>query len=308
MITTARTLEPGQVAPPAGEFRHLFLADRDLFARRAERLRHLAKGHPLHDYLTFLALLADAQQKALDRFPLLPSPSLQEQEICREHGTPPLDACSRPRHPAWRGGLKMILQQISEAALPAAARETVAGLLQASETELEATAEKILAGDPAAISPRDLPFVAAALQVYWVDLASSLGENIALARREQGGLCPVCGSCPMVGIVRSGGAEHGLRYLACPLCLSQWHLVRITCSRCASTNGIDYFTLEGSNCAVKAESCDSCNSYLKLLYLEKDSEMEAMADDLATLGLDMLMGKEGKTRRGQNLFFHPGRH
>ncbi|HXY55816.1 MAG TPA: formate dehydrogenase accessory protein FdhE, partial [Nitrospirota bacterium] len=54
------------------------------------------------------------------------------------------------------------------------------------------------------------------------------------------------------------------------------------------------------------ESCNNCNSYLKLFYLAKDSRMEAMADDLATLALDMLMDKEGKMRGGPNLFFHPG--
>jgi FdhE protein len=34
--------------------------------------------------------------------------------------------------------------------------------------------------------------------------------------------------------------------------------------------------------------------------------MEAMADDLATLALDMLMDSAGKFRGGPNLFFHPG--
>jgi formate dehydrogenase maturation protein FdhE len=34
--------------------------------------------------------------------------------------------------------------------------------------------------------------------------------------------------------------------------------------------------------------------------------METMADDLATLSLDMLMDKEGKSRSGPNLFLHPG--
>ena len=42
------------------------------------------------------------------------------------------------------------------------------------------------------------------------------------------------------------------------------------------------------------------------LYMEKDSNMEAMADDLATLALDMLMDKEGKERGTPNLFFHSG--
>ena len=83
-------------------------------------------------------------------------------------------------------------------------------------------------------------------------------------------------------------------------------MVRIKCSNCESTRGINHFILEGSNGAVKVESCDDCNSYLKLLYLEKDQNMEAVADDLATLTLDMLMYNDGKSRCGPNLLFHPG--
>jgi len=306
MNTEARILEPGQMETPAGEIRFLFLPRRDLFSRRAGRLRLLSKGHALGDYLSFLALIADAQQDALNQFPMLSLPDSNEQALCREHGTPLLAARSWPRDPEWRRGLTIILQQMSKADLPSAARDAVTGLMQATETVLEEMADRIVVGDPADISPQQLPFVAAALQVYWVHMASSLGED-AFGRLEQGGLCPVCGSYPMVGIVHSGGAEQGLRYLCCSLCASQWHMVRIKCSSCESTRGIDYHTLEGSNRAVKAESCDDCNFYLKLLYLEKDSQMEAMADDLATLALDMLMDKEGKARGGPNLFFHPGR-
>ena len=83
-------------------------------------------------------------------------------------------------------------------------------------------------------------------------------------------------------------------------------MVRIKCSNCETPEGINFYTLEGSNGEVKAESCRNCNVYLKLLYLAKNPNMEAMADDLATLALDMLMDKEGKERGGPNLFFHPG--
>ena len=166
-------------------------------------------------------------------------------------------------------------------------------------------ADGILACDPDAIPPHELPFVAAALQVYWVHMASALGED-AFARLEPAGVCPVCGSYPSTGIVRADGTEQGLRYLSCSLCASQWHMVRVKCSNCETTEGISYYSLEGSNGAVKAESCADCNSYLKLLYLGKDSGMEAMADDLATLSLDMLMDEAGKARSGPNLFFHPG--
>ena len=34
--------------------------------------------------------------------------------------------------------------------------------------------------------------------------------------------------------------------------------------------------------------------------------MEAIADDVATLALDILMDEEGKARGGPNLLFHPG--
>ncbi|MGE5172303.1 MAG: formate dehydrogenase accessory protein FdhE [Betaproteobacteria bacterium] len=305
MSTEARILEPGRMEAPLGEIRFLFLPDRDLFKRRAERLRLLSRDHPLGDYLAFLALLADAQQDALIQFPSLSPPDPNEQAPFRERGTPLLDARSWTRSPAWRAGLTAILSQMKEAAIPPAAQEAVAVLLGASVARLEKMADSILAGDLSDISPRELPFAAAALQVYWVHMASSLGEE-TFGRPKQGGVCPVCGSSPTVGIVRSSGAEQGLRYLSCSLCASQWHMVRIKCSTCESTEGIDYYTLEGSNDAVKAETCNTCNSYLKLLYLGKDRELEPTADDLATLALDMLMDKEGKARGGPNLFYHPG--
>ena len=306
MNSEARILEIGQVEAPAGKIRFVSLPDRDLFRRRAERFRHLSPGHPLGDYLGFLALLADAQQEALNQFPAPSLPDTDAEKLCREQGMPLLATRSWTRNPAWRGGLTIILQNMSEADLPPAAAETISGLLQAGETRLEEMADGILAGDLADIPPQELPFVAAALQVYWVRMASALGED-AFGRPEQGRACPVCGSLPNAGIIESGGAEQGLRYLCCSLCASRWHMVRLRCSSCESTHGINHYTLEGSDGAVKAESCDDCNSYLKLLYLEKDCRMEATADDLSTLALDSLMYQEGKERGGPNLFFHPGR-
>ncbi len=306
MSAEARILEPDQLEPPVGEIRFLYLPGRDLFAHRAARLRLLAKGHALGDYLAFLAMIADAQQDELNRLPAPPLPGRDEQARCREQRRSLLAVNSLRRDRAWSAGLKTILQRVSETSLPPAAAKVVAVLMQADAAELEEKADRILAGDLSGISPQELPFVAAALQVYWVHMTSSMNED-AFGRLEHGGFCPVCGSYPGVGVVRGSGREQGLRYLSCSLCASEWHMVRIKCSSCESTGGIDYHTVEGSNGAVKAESCKECDSYLKLLYLSKDPGMEAMADDLATLALDILMEKEGKARKGPNLLFHPGR-
>jgi FdhE protein len=305
MSQGARILGVGQIEAPASAIHRLFLPGPDLFVRRAERLRTLSAGHALGDYLAFLARLTEAQQQALKRFPAVPLPDAGEQALCREHRMPLLGARSWTRDKAWRAGLIMILRQLQQSALPPAARETVEELLHASEAGLEERADKLLAGDLASLPPGELPLVAAALQVYWLHMATGLGEE-AFGRLDEGGICPVCGSPPMAGVVRTGGAVQGLRYLCCSLCAAQWHMVRLKCSRCESTEGIDYFILDGSNGAVKAESCQSCGNYLKLLYLEKDTRMEPLADDLATLALDLLMDDAGKTRGGPNLMLHPG--
>jgi FdhE protein len=301
-----RIVEPGQMEAPVGEIPLLFLPQADVFVRRASRLRSLAANDPLGGYLSFLAVLADAQQQSLDRFPVLSLPSPDEQARDREEGKPMLDARSHPRDPAWRKGLAVMLQKmVDEEALPTATREAISALMRRDDTALEEMADKILANEFGAVSPQELPFVAAALQVYWVRMAL-LMNKASFGIPGKGGVCPLCGSLPMVGVVRSGGQEQGLRYLSCSLCASEWHMVRIKCSTCGSTEGIDYFTLEGSEGAVKAESCGNCDSYLKLLYFGKDAQMDATADDLATLALDMLMEREGKMRGGPNLLFHPG--
>jgi FdhE protein len=298
-------VEPARRDAPRGEIRYLFLPGRDLFAIRAGRFRHLSPGHPLEGYLSFLALLAEAQQEALDRFPAITLPNPDDPVRRHSQGLPLLDTRSLPRDPAWLQGLTTILGHMQASELPEAARETIFGLIHAKEADIEDTADRVLAMDLDAVPPQQLPFIASALQVYWVRMAALLDER-TIARPEVPGICPVCGSPPVAGIVRCGGAEQGLRYLCCSLCASQWHLVRIRCSNCAITKGIDYFTLEGSNGAAKAESCEACGAYLKLLYLEKDGRMEPMADDLATFGLDMLMADKGRSRAGLNLFFHPG--
>ena len=53
--------------------------------------------------------------------------------------------------------------------------------------------------------------------------------------------------------------------------------------------------------AVEAETCDGCHHYLKTLHVARDLHVEPLADDLATLTLDLLVSEAGFERHGVNL-------
>uniref|UniRef100_UPI0023532C56 formate dehydrogenase accessory protein FdhE domain-containing protein n=1 Tax=Actinobacillus porcinus TaxID=51048 RepID=UPI0023532C56 len=68
---------------------------------------------------------------------------------------------------------------------------------------------------------------------------------------------------------------------------------------------LDYWAIDDNNAPVKAESCGDCHSYLKVVYQEKDPYVEPVADDLASLFLDIEMGEKNLSRSGLNPFIFP---
>ena len=302
---SASVLQPGTLEPPAGGFPELRLPQRSLFRTRAERLAALAEGHALDDYLRFLAALAGAQDAALARLRNITLPEAAVLARAHEDRLPPLAAGSLHRDPAWRAALTDILRALESTAVPAAARAVIARLQAADDDSRERMADTILGGDLARLDRAVIPFVAAALQVYWLHLVTSLGPE-AFVPLATHAACPCCGSGPVASMVRIGGNEQGLRYLTCSLCSTQWHVVRIKCAFCESTKDISYYGIEGGNAAIKAEHCDSCGSYLKILYMEKDTNVDAVADDVASLALDVLMAESGIARGGLNYYLIGG--
>ncbi|MDP1680491.1 MAG: formate dehydrogenase accessory protein FdhE [Burkholderiales bacterium] len=296
---TATIIQPGQLEAPAGEITFLRLPARDSFFKdRAERFRQLAREHKMGKFLAFMARIADAQHAALQHFPQVPLPEASELARSREHGMPPLAARSWKRHATWCDTVREITAASASGA-PTPAQETIARIGNMTNEELEKLADAVLDGH-AELDLAAAPFIAAALQVYWVHMTITLG-NTAFARTDMPNLCPVCASAPVTSIVRIG-SEHGLRYLHCSLCGTEWHMVRTKCSNCESTKGIAYYGIEGDKGAVKAEACEECGSYLKILYLDKDPYLDPTADDLASLALDILMDETGIQRSGPNLF------
>jgi FdhE protein len=126
------------------------------------------------------------------------------------------------------------------------------------------------------------------------------------ARLEVPNVCPVCGSPALASVLRIDVPAPGSRYLHCALCDAEWLLPRGQCSHCETREKVAYLHQEGASEAVKAEVCDECRTYLKIYNAEKDPLVDPVADDLATLALDVALDEAGYERGGPNLFFIPG--
>jgi FdhE protein len=303
-MTATTLLQPGHIEAGATAIPELRLPPPDAFAVRARRLRQLAEGHALGDYLRFVASLVEAQQAALLRMPALAPADGALLAQCSAHHMPPFAPTGWRRDPVWRGVARELAIAMTSVA-NATAREALARIRDGSDAWLEAQADRLLSGRGHDLDVACAPVIGAALQVYWTRLAASL-TPAQVATPEHPGLCPVCGSHPVASVVRIGGTESGLRYLQCALCSSEWHVVRSKCSNCDNTRDIAYYSVEGDAGVVRAETCPECGTYLKVTYMDKDPHAEAMADDLASLALDMLMGERGIGRSGINLLMVHG--
>jgi FdhE protein len=279
-----------------------------LFSDRARRLRQLAAASSVADYLKLMAALCDAQQEALascaaDSEPELDGPALERIAQAERHGLPLLPANGWPRHPRWRSLLRALCARIAAAGdFPAPVAAVCRRLADPDAPQSEAQAARLLSGATDGIDAESAPFIMAALQVYWVDLARGLKRPHPPqhAAGSAAVVCPLCGSLPVASVVRADKEFSGYRYLHCALCATEWHLVRIKCSHCLATEEIAYHHLEQGSEAVRAESCPGCRTYRKILYHEKDPGAEPLADDLATLALDLLMSAEGFRRASGN--------
>ncbi|WP_431258636.1 formate dehydrogenase accessory protein FdhE [Roseateles chitinivorans] len=310
-----RVMTPEEIAVNAGaRAAPVKVPDPGLFAERAVRLRQLAEGHAMRDYLLFVAELAQAQHERFKRPDALALPAEVLVNSAMVGGLPPLDVATYPRDPVWREELRALLRAMGAAAIPEPAKAQIRQLADAEGDWLEHQAAALLAGGAPGLDPASAPLIAAALQVYWSRLvvqlqqrydASDQGEHVApFGMIDDPTVCPCCGSRPVASITRIAAEQSGQRFLACSLCGAQWHYVRIKCTHCQGTKGITFQSLvddDGNKSdAVAAECCETCGHYLKQVHMEKDLQVEPLADDLATLTLDLLVGELGLVRQGFN--------
>jgi FdhE protein len=325
---TVRVMSPEEIAARAGGQTPFFQwpSPESAFAERAMRLRQLAPGHAMEDFLRFIADLAMAQQHQLAAFATVPLPDSAALDAAARKGAPPLPAADWPRDLAWHAALRGIVAELRTTA-PAGAQPALQRLADADADFLERQADCLLVGVMVGLDLACAPIVAAALQVYWMQMIAKVREHQGsggepFGRTDDETACPCCGSRPTASITRSAGESLGQRYLHCSLCSTQWHMVRIKCSHCLSIKALAYQSLDtadadaeeagvegqpGANgnraahAAIQAETCDDCGHYLKIMHSDRDPFVEPAADDLATLTLDLLVSDTGKLRHGINL-------
>jgi len=175
---------------------------------------------------------------------------------------------------------------------------------------LDLQAHRLMSGIALGVDNAVAPFIGAALQVHYTQRALALPAD-AFNPAQSPSLCPCCGSRPVASVVHIGGDAAGLRYLQCSLCSAQWHMVRIKCAHCQGTKGIAYYAVDvagraAHEHAVMAEGCSECGAYTKIVYMNRDAGVEACADDLASLALDLLMHDSRYRRWGVNLLLLQG--
>ncbi len=264
-----------------------------LFARRAERLRILASVSPLKPYLEFIADLSEAQSE-IDAG-LGPVAARQGNDRGREFGMPSIDRADA----ASDAGLLTIFDRLFERARNIAKPQDAADALErvagSDANERRRMVEAIFAGvlPPDAIAEHI--YIWAGLQLHLARLASALDPKSVKPVAD--GVCPACGSMPSSSMVVGWHGAHGARFCSCSVCNTLWHYVRIKCTCCGSTKGIGYKEVEEGGGVIKAETCDECESWVKIIYQQLSSDADPVADDVASLGLDMLM-RETPYRRG----------
>ncbi|MDO5641069.1 MAG: formate dehydrogenase accessory protein FdhE [Paracoccus sp. (in: a-proteobacteria)] len=273
-----------------------------LFRQRAARLRQLADGARLAPYLRFLADLADVQAALAAATP--PPERLGTAEITRNrsHHMPPIDRAAMIASGDMVEMLALFLTRAEAVDMPAPAREALHALRDAPEAERQALLGELACDRvPEGLAAPAL-FAGAALQLVAARLAATL-DGAALVPVGTG-VCPACGGLPSVSMVTATRHQEGARYACCATCTTAWNAVRVTCLCCGSTKGIGYRALEEDpeKAHIRAEVCNECHAWVKILYQNRVPEFDAMADDIASLGLDAQMRATAWSRGGFNPF------
>ena len=265
-----------------------------MFARRSRRLKALADGHALRSYLLLLAELSDIKHRVQDGLPNIVLPSADALARSRQHRMPPLDRARFAPDAAMDSVWQRLTAMAEAVAMPDAARAALQRVKSADAADQAAMMSAVLTNAIPVDRLAEHVFAAAALQVHFARLATGLDAGMLVAVGD--GVCPACGGTPVASMMVGWSGAQGARFCACSLCGTLWNYPRVKCTLCGATKGIAYQEIAGGPATVKAETCESCRGYVKILHQHKDPSLDPVADDVATLALDLLLRDLGYRR------------
>ena len=113
--------------------------------------------------------------------------------------------------------------------------------------------------------------------------------------------CPTCGGRPVVGALREEG-QGTRRVLICALCGTEWPYLRVRCAACEEDrfDALPVYTAAVA-AHVRIDACDTCHIYMKTVDQSREGEAVPVADDLATVPLDLWARDRGYQRLYPNL-------
>jgi formate dehydrogenase accessory protein FdhE len=212
--------------------------------------------------------------------------------------------------PRFSGFLSLI-QQIAPAPLVQAAadlaRKGTAGWQRSIEGFWHADSElavcvddmeAVRAGHAHQANPSDLLLAWVFLQPYaeFLDAHREVGvvDGTPLT-------CPICGSRPVVGVLRSEG-DGAKKSLICMLCAHEWSFRRIYCPACGEEREPQMAFYSAPEIAhVRVDVCDTCHTYLKSIDLTKTGLAVPIVDELAAIPLDVWARDHGYEKLQINL-------
>lgn len=277
-----------------------------LFSRRAERFAFLAEGSNLGPYLRFLAALCGVQARLAETLPPVTPPDPQRVALARSARMPPLDRAALVDDPDLAATLDALLAGADGIEMPAPARLALDALRVATVEDRRWLLANVLDDAIPADSAAPHLFVAAAVQVHMARLAATLDAGHLVPIRT--GVCPACGGKPASSVVTGVMGAEGARYASCGCCQTLWNEVRVHCLACGTNKGIGYQAVEDgaaddkTGALIKAETCDGCGSWVKIMAQNRNPSLDPVADDVASLGLDVLMQDSAWRRAGFDPF------
>ena len=272
----------------------------NVFHVRSERFAALAPGHQLEPYLALLSQVTRAQHDIVGTLPAPTLPPAERLALARENTMPPISTGQIVLDAAADRTFEALLTALAGADLADTSRAVLQTVEKVGPEARRAMMQAVILDEIPSDAIAEHVLAAAAVQVLFTRLAAQL--DVAALENVADGACPACGGAPVASAVVGRTGSFGTRFCTCSICATQWNVVRIKCLVCGSAEGIAYHSIEGGSDTVMGETCESCSSYVKMLHQHKDGALDPVADDVASLALDLTLTKEGWTRASINPF------